>query len=459
MNTPHPAAKAAAAAAFALLSSTAFALDLMDTYAKALQNDPRMLAADAALLAGREKAVQGSALRKPQVSLSASLTHMNDRSSTSLPPQLSGLVAPQNSGNMRQVGVHLVQPIYSAKARVDSQQLQQRSEMAELSHRDARQDLMQRAGEAYFNVLLAQENLRVVEAEKHAVGMQRDRAQVRFDVGRGKITDLQEAQARYDSMLTREVSAQSNLALRQAQYAELTGVPAEGLAGIRTGFVPTPPMPDSLQAWQQRGQDNSLRVLTKQSELTIASVEIDKHKLSGRPSLDLVASLTGKGQSGSASTTLSPDSNRNASIGLQFSVPLYAGGALDSREREAVAKKTQAEQELGAAKRDARLQVQDQFLAVKTGVARIAALTQSLTSAQTALAATTLGRDVGTRTELDVLDAQQRVYAAQLDLAQARNDYLLGRIRLAAAAGELQEGDLRALNADLASSTLLERSD
>jgi outer membrane protein len=94
--------------------------------------------------------------------------------------------------------------------------------------------------------------------------------------------------------------------------------------------------------------------------------------------------------------------------------------------------------------------VQDAFLAVKTGVMRIAALEQAVTSAQTALDATTLGRDVGSRTELDVLDAQQRLFAAQLDLAQARNDYLLGRIRLAAASGELQEDDLRAINAYLA---------
>ena len=130
-------------------------------------------------------------------------------------------------------------------------------------------------------------------------------------------------------------------------------------------------------------------------------------------------------------------------------MPLYTGGALDSRERESLAKQRQAEQELSGAKRDARLQVQDASSSVKTGVARIAALEQSVQSAQTALEATTLGRDVGTRTELDVLDAQQRVYSAQLELAQARNDYLLGRVRLAMHAGELQEADLRALDAYL----------
>jgi len=122
---------------------------------------------------------------------------------------------------------------------------------------------------------------------------------------------------------------------------------------------------------------------------------------------------------------------------------------LSSKERESLAKQRQAEHDLAGAKKDARLKVQDSFLSVKNGVARIAALEQSLKSNQTALEATTLGRDVGTRTELDVLDAQQRVYTSQLELAQARNDYLLGRVRLAMHAGELQESDLRALDAYL----------
>ena len=136
-----------------------------------------------------------------------------------------------------------------------------------------------------------------------------------------------------------------------------------------------------------------------------------------------------RASSGGRRRRSSPTAAARRRIGVQFNVPLYTGGALDSRQRESIAKKRQAEQELSAAQRDARLQVQDAFLAVKTGVSRVAALEQSVLSARTALEATTLGRDVGTRTELDVLDAQQRLFTAQLDLAQARNDYLLGRIR------------------------------
>lgn len=426
------------------------AVDLMESYARARQVDPSQLAADEAVLAGREKAVQGQALLLPQVAFSGSYSHIDDKSETDLPPALSELIKSESAGKVHQTELQLSQPLYSAKSWAERKQLLQQTELAEINYRQAQQDLMQRVSEAYFAVLLAQDNVRVVRAEKDAVAMQRERAQARFDVGRGKITDLQEAQARYDSVLAREVSAHSTLTLRQAQYQEVTGAAADGLAELRPGFVPQAPLPDDLPTWQRKGMDLNARVLSKQSELDIATAEIDKYRLSGRPTLDLVASYKRTGQNGSLSPTISPDSSRTSVVGLQLNVPLYAGGALNSRLREASHKKLKAEQELSAARRDTRLQVQDAFLAVKTGVSRIAALEQSVLSAQTALEATTLGRDVGNRTELDVLDAQQRLYSAQLDLAQARNDYLLGRIRLASSVGELRESDLRELNGYLA---------
>jgi outer membrane protein len=429
-------------------SGASAALDLVGANERALKFDPAMLAAGEAVIAGREKAVQGDALLLPQINLSAGYSHVDDKSKTDLPPGLTDVIKSESSGNVRQAELQLKQPIYDAKAAADKKQLHSRTGLAEVSYRGARHDLMQRVSETYLNVLLAQENVRVVQAEKAAVGMQRERAQARFDVGRGKITEVQETQARYDSVLAKEISATSTLALRQAQFQELTGAPATGLAELRAGFRPVPPA-DDLQAWQQKSRELNTRVQTKQGELAIASAEIDKHRMSSRPTLDLVASYKHKGQDGGLSPVISPDSSRQAIVGFQLTIPLFAGGALDSRERESIAKRREAEHDLAAARRDARLQVQDAYLAVNTGVARIGALEQSLVSAQTALEATTLGRDVGSRTDLDVLDAQQRMYAAQLDLAQARNEYLLGRVRLASAAGELNEVELQALNAYL----------
>jgi outer membrane protein len=439
MNTRFPSMRSAVAAALVIAAPSVFALDLVGSYEQALKTDPTLLAAEEALLAGREKTVQGRALLKPQVAFTAGLSRINEQTSTSLPPQLSALIKPEASGTVQQAAVQLVQPLYDANAVATRQQLLQQTGLAEISHRQAQQDLIQRVGEAYFHVLLAQESLRVTQAEKAAVQLQRTRAQARFDLGRGKITDLQ------------EVSAQASLALRQAQYHELTGADADNLAALQSRFQPTPPVPDDLGEWQAKGLAQNTRVLGKRGELAIAGAELDKYSLRSRPTLDLVASYQYKGQNGSLPPTVSPDNSRAAVIGLQLNVPLYTGGAISSKQRESLAKRRQAEQELTAAQRDARLQVQDAYLAVKTGVARIAALEQAVLSARTALEATTLGRDVGNRTELDVLDAQQRLFGAQLDLAQARHDYLLGRIRLASAAGELQPGDLRVLNAYLAS--------
>lgn len=451
MASPSLVARVAVAALLAAGCRSGFALDLIESYRHAQSADTDILAAREALAAGREKAVQGSALLKPQVGLAANLSHLNERSSgTSLPPALAGTIPDSSTGSTHQLALQLKQPLYDAKARADKAQLQQQAGLAEVSFQHAQQGLIQRVATSYFGVLLAQETLRVVRAEKAAIGLQRDRAQARFDVGRGKVTDLQEAQARYDAVSTREVSAQSTLALREAQYQELTGVAPAALAPLATGFVPMPPQPDSLAAWQLQAEDANTAVQRQRGELAVASAEIAKHRLSGRPTLDLVASLSERGLHGGSASALSPERSRSASLGLQFSVPLYAGGALDSRERESLARARQAEQQLSGSRRDARLQVQDGFLAVKTGVARIGSLEQSLRSARTALEATTLGRDLGTRTELDVLDAQQRVYGAELDLAQARHDYLLGRLNLSAAAGALQEGDLQALNTYLA---------
>jgi outer membrane protein len=450
MKVKHMAARCAVLAALGLQVAAAQAMDLMGAYDHALRHDPAKLAADEAVAAGREKAVQGDALLRPRVALQAGINRVYDRSSGSAPPAFASLAPSRSSGTVRQAGVQLTQPIYDVTARAEKQQLHQQTALAETQFDQSRQEVAQRVAEAYFGVLLAEEALRVVQAEKTAIGQQRDRAQARFDVGRGKVTDLQEAQARYDQVLTREISARSTLDLRRAQFQETTGLPAEGLAQLAPGLVPTAPEPDNLVAWQVRGEDHSTAVRAKRSELEVARAEIEKHRLSGRPTLDLVAGYTAKGQSGGLSPLVAPDNDRAAVVGLQFNMPLYAGGALDSRKREALSRQRQAEQELAATRRDVRIQVQDTYLAVKTGVSRIASFSQSLVSARTALEATTLGRDVGTRTELDVLDAQQRVFGAELDLAQTRFDYLLGRVRLAAAAGELGEADLRALNGWLA---------
>ncbi|KQV81015.1 type I secretion protein TolC [Massilia sp. Root351] len=438
-------------------------MDVAEAYRQALRNDPASLADEQSLAAGREKSVQGDALLRPRVNLQLGVNRLHNRQSgdssalAALPGAGSGAGSGSldglgslgrggsSTGTTAQASVQLVQPVYDLGARASRRQLHEQTTLAQTQFTAARQQLALRVAQAYFGVLVAEETVRVVQAELAAVRQQRERAQARFDVGQDRITDVQEAQARLDAVTTREVSAQSVLELRRAQFRETTGTPPNQLAPLAARFVPRPPQPAALADWQARGAGGSTLVLARQSEQAIANAELSRHSLAGRPTLDLVASYGAKQQRGGLSPLVAPDGDRTASVGLMLNVPLYAGGALDSHQREAVARFGQAELQLAAAQRDVRLQVQEGYLAVTTGVSRVAAQEQALASARSALDATTRGRDVGTRTALDVLDAQQRLFSAELDLVQGRADYLLGRLRLAQAVGELDEDTLRGL--------------
>ncbi|MBV8665422.1 MAG: TolC family outer membrane protein [Burkholderiaceae bacterium] len=436
--------------AMALYCCPAAAMDVADAYRAAIVNDPSSLAADQGLLAGQEKAVQGDALLRPQVNLQAGVARIHSRQTGDLAPPISEFLPESSTGTASQANIQLVQPVYDAGLAATRRQLREQSVLAQTQFSASRQELALRVAETYFGVLVAEETLRVVQAELADVRHQRDRAQARFEVGQDRITDVQEAQARLDAVTTRAVSAQSNLELRRAQFLETTGVAPIGLAPMAETFVPRMPEPTSLPEWQARGETQNTLVLAKKSEYEIAKAEISKHRLEGRPTLDLVANYGANNQNGNLSPLVAPNGERTSSIGLVLNVPLYAGGGLDSRQRESAAHLGQVEQEFAAAARDVRLKVQEGFLAVTTGVSRIAAQEQALASAHSAFEATSQGRDVGTRTALDVLDAQQRLYATELELVQGRADYLLGRLRLAAAAGELDEGTLRELGPWLA---------
>jgi outer membrane protein len=420
-------------------------LDLVSAYRQALRNDPTSLAADHALEADRELAVQGDALLKPRLNLQAGVSRIHEHLNSDLPAEAASLLPSDSSGTARQATLQLVLPLYQQGLRATQRQLHAQSVLAGTRFDAEREQLVLRVAEVYLGVVVAQESLRVEQAEQAAVLQQRDRSQARFEVGHGKITEVHEAQARLDAVQARLLTAQSLLALHQAQFSETVGSAPRQLATMAAGFAPSLPEPASLAAWQARGEVGNTLVRSQRSALEVAGAELDKNRLSARPTIDLVASYGAKNQSGGLSALVAPNGERNASIGLQLNVPLYAGGGLDSRQREAVARRGEAEQQLAAARRDVRLKVQEGFLAVTTGVARVAALEQALLSARSALQATSLGRDVGTRTALDVLDGEQRVAAAERELVQARADYLLGRLRLAAAAGDLSEETLRAL--------------
>ena len=440
-----------AVTAWALAGGSAGAIDLVDSYRRALGVEPDFLAAEEAREAGREKSVQGRAFLLPSLTFSNQYTWMQTDVDTGLPPQFASVIPSESSGSIHGFSVTLKQPLYRAEAWAANKQLRGQSELAEIAYREAQQAVILRVARAYFGVLLAQDTVRLTAAQKAATKEQLDAAQARFDAGRAKITDLRDAQARYDAILASEIAAASDLEMRRSEYRETTGETADGLAEVRSGFAPAPPEPDDLSVWEAKGLEGNSQVRAMQQQLAISAAEVDKYRFFSRPTLDLVASYSDNRQFGDLSPIVSPNHNRSAMVTVQLSVPLYTGGSNNSKLRESRAKQREMAKDLDAAKRDARLQVQEAFLSVSTGVAQVNALEQALESAKTAVDAANIGLEVGVRTTLDVLDTQQRYYSTQRDLARARYNYLLGRLQLPAAIGELNEKEVLDVNAYLAS--------
>jgi outer membrane protein len=212
--------------------------------------------------------------------------------------------------------------------------------------------------------------------------------------------------------------------------------------------VPKPPEPNTLDYWVDRATSENLNVRIAQINHDIATLEVERAKAGHYPTLDLVGSYGAQGSSAAVNTSVSSDS-RSGLIGLQFAVPIYQGGAIESRVREAVALKEKTRQDLESARRAALFNAQNGFSGVNSAVASVRAFEQALVSAQTAYDSNKLGLEVGVRTNLDVLNVQQVVYSTRRDVAQSYFNYLTGYLRLKAATGSLSETDLEDINRQL----------
>jgi outer membrane protein len=259
--------------------------------------------------------------------------------------------------------------------------------------------------------------------------------------------NVAEAQANFDALVAAEIAADSDLAVARARFFSLTGRNGQDPDPIAA----TPPMVgQDVNVWRDRAGADSIAVRIRNLETAIAKTQVDRTRLAGRISIDLVAKYDDSRQHGDLSPLAYPDQSQALSVGVQFSMPIFASGALQSRYRQALAQLNQAQQELEATRRTVDVDVREAYTQVTSGALRVAALEQGVVSARTSLEAGELGREVGNRTNLDVLNLQQQLYDAKRDLADARYGYLLARLNLAAIAGALSERDLAGLTASVA---------
>lgn len=428
----------------AMLAATpAGATDLITAWQAAIGHDPDFLGARAVRDAGQESANQARALKRPSVQLQAGYQYNTVETNADLPADLSPSFTGRRASGRATVGVQAVQPLYDASKRSQSIQLREKAAGAAVQFDGEEQAVILRVAKAYFSVLSAEDKLSSYRSQCDAAEQQRRAAQARFDAGRAKITDVREAEAQRDATIAQRIGAESDLAYDRAAFAELTGLPAKDLQRPAVSFVA--PLPaSSAEDAAARAEMHAPSVKAAEHNARAIGAETDRYRLGGRPVVEGVAGYQGQYRlGGEGGNGVIPDRVQSASAGLRLTIPLYAGGAIKSKEREADANAVKARRDLDAARRDARLQAQQSWYAMSTGARRVEALGTALTSANAQHSATVTGRDVGNRTENDVLNAQSQSFSTDRDRAQAIYDYLIARLQLAAATGDLDEAQLK----------------
>ena len=417
----------------------ASAADLLQMYRDALANDSQFAAARAQLDAGRERIPQGRAGLLPSVGLNAN-TNWND-------VDIKQPISAERRFNSNGYALQLTQPLFRWQNLVQYDQSKLQVAQAEAVFAQARQDLILRVSQAYFDVLLAQDTLTVAQAQKKAIAEQLEQARRNFEVGTSTIVDTHEAQSRYDLTVAQEIAAQSDLDVKRQALRQLIGKEPEALKALKSVVQISRPQPDDIQQWVGAAEQNSFAVQAQQAGLEVATREIERQRAGHYPTVDLVASHNrSKGLSSSGVSLGTAESSSNV-VGLQLAVPLYQGGLVMSREREAVALKENASGDLETTRRAAALSARQAYLGVSSGTAQVKALEAALVSSQSALDSNKLGYEVGVRINIDVLNAQQQLYTTRRDLFKARYDTLLAQLRLKAAAGALGEDDVQQINA------------
>jgi outer membrane protein len=431
--TAKPLCRALATALGLGLSFPAFGLDLLQAYREALAIDSVVASSRAQLSAVRERIPQAQAALRPQVNANANLNQTVSDTS----------ISPTRDFTGQNYSVQLSYPLYRAQNIEALEQSKLQALVSEAQFEQARQELIIRVAQTYFDVLAAQDNITTIQAQKRAISEQLAAAKRNFEVGTATITDQQEAQARFDLAVAQELSAQNEFEVRRAALAQLIGKPVGELKVLRPGLVLQGPQPARESDWAESARREAYVVQQALTASEIARREIDRQRFAHRPTVDVVSSLV---HARNSSLSAIGVSSNNAVVGVQVSVPLYAGGGIDARVREAAANHDRSLFDLESARRLVEQEARRNFLGLNSGLGQVRALEAAEKSSRLALDSNLLGYQVGVRINIDVLNAQQQLFTTQRDLARARYDVLINGLRLKATAGALIEQDIQTVN-------------
>ncbi len=416
------------------------AQNLVTLYNAAQSYDASYQSAKSQFDATLAKADQAIAGLLPNVNLAISANQTN--LSNSLTPQVDRDYGTQTGT------VSASQPLYRAANWATYGQGKKQTELAQFQLTAARQDLIIRISQAYFDVLTAQDNLTFIRNQKIAVSEQLAFAKRNFEVGTSTIVDTRDAQARYDLVVAQELAVENDLRIKSLALDQLVGQSTIQPKPLRTPIQLAAIEPADIAYWITQAETHNPAIQQQALALAIAKLETEKAQAGHKPTLDLVASYSANNNDGSATGSTQYKINQGV-VGLSFNLPLFSGFASQNRIRETLSLEDKALNDFQATQRSITQAVRTAYLGLQTGLAQVKAFEAAEASTQSALDANKLGYQVGVKINIDVLNSQSQLFDTKAKLAKARYDVLVGGLKLRQAAGTLQAEDLDAINAQL----------
>lgn len=432
------------------LTQKVMAEDLLSIYNLAAENDPQIKAAFADRNAARELDPQAVSVMTPQITSTVNVTANDERVKFSGEP--AGVVDKDERFENFGYRLDLTQAVYHHDQWVGLKIADAQIGQAEAKYASAEQDLAFRVTDRYLNVLKAYENLKFTRVEKEATGSQLAQTKKRFEVGLISATDVNEAQARYDLAVAQEIQAQNDLSNTQEQLRELTNQYHSMLNSLGDGFSLVSPTPANIDQWTDFAVQKNPDLKSVEYAAEAARENVNLQRAGHYPVLDVVGNITH--DNSNKESAFEPETDVN-SISLQLSVPIFQGGLVSSKTREAAHQHESAKENLSLQRRLTVSATRQAFLSVQASISRTKALEQAVASNKSALDATRAGFEVGTRTIVDVLNAQQEYHRAVRDAAVERYTYIANTVLLKQASGMLSKADIQQINAWLSNKVLL----
>ncbi len=445
--------------ALAAIPGLAQAEDLLDVYQQARQSDPVLAQAEAQNLATREGVTQARALLLPQISGSYGYNRSHAINASTEPVLADSgdfQVFPRRStsddygttlrGDVNQTLVDFSK--YSNLATSRSQADAQNERF-----RGAEQSLIVRVAQAYFNVLTSDDNLEFAQAQEKALNKQLDQAQQRYDVGLSAITDVNEAKANHDASVAGVINAKNTLDDAREALTQITGQPFGSLERLREDLPMDPPSPNDQKAWVDQALAQNPVVLAQRYQVDAAEHSISAARAGHLPTLGASLMYTkspGWGDTDSIRYGGSIHSNsyrESTAVGIVLNIPIFSGGATQSRVRQSIYQRDAESDVLEQNRRQVIRETRNAFRSVVAGISEVEARQQAVISAKSALDATQAGFEVGSRNIIDVLNGQQQLFQARSAYSQARHNFVLNKLLLRQSSGDIDYDDLQAVNA------------